>query len=376
MNEHTKRTWAEVHLERLAHNYRTIRAALPQGCRFMGLIKANAYGHGMTEVASKLESLGANYLAVACLDEALELRQNGIALPILILGYTPAAYADELLQHNITQTIYEPEQARDFAAAARRAGTQLKVHLKADTGMSRLGFLCDEAHMEAGVEAMAEAAALPGLSVEGLFTHFSDADSCEEYSLMQLRRFEAVRTGLAERGVRPALCHCTASAATLNYPQGHLDMVRPGILLYGHHSHPSTAPLMELQPVMELKSRVASVRALPKGSCISYGRTYALERDSLVAVVPIGYADGLFRALSSRTDMLVRGRRAPQIGRVCMDLCMLDVTDIPGVEAGDVVTVFGGDLPLEEKAEAAGTISYELLCAVSPRVPRVYFDED
>ncbi|MCI8537548.1 MAG: alanine racemase [Oscillospiraceae bacterium] len=375
MNEQEKRTWAEVHLERLAHNYRTIRAALPQGCRFMGLIKANAYGHGMTAVAHKLESLGADYLAVACLDEAEELRQNGIALPILILGYTPAAYAGDLLRYDITQTIYDPEQAREFAAAAQKAGRPLKVHLKADTGMSRLGFLCDEAHINAGVEAMAEAAALPGLIVEGLFTHFADADSCEEYSLMQLRRFEEVRTRLADRGIKPALCHCTASAATLNYGQGHLDLVRPGILLYGHHPHPSTVPRMELQPVMELKSRVASVRALPKGSCVSYGRTYTLERDSLVAVVPIGYADGLFRALSSRTDMLVRGKRAPQIGRVCMDLCMLDVTDIPGVQTGDVVTVFGTGLPLEEKAEAAGTISYELLCAVSPRVPRVYFDE-
>lgn len=375
MNEQQKRTWAEVHLDRLAHNYRAIRAVLPQGCRFMGLIKANAYGHGMTAVAHKLEELGADCLAVACLDEAEELRQNGVALPVLILGYTPVDYAGELLRYNIIQTIYELEQARDFAAAAQRAGKKLKVHLKADTGMSRLGFLCDEEHMAAGVEAMAEAAALPGLEVEGLFTHFADADTCEEYSLMQLRRFEKVRIRLAERGVRPKLCHCTASAATLNYRQGHLDMVRPGILLYGHHPHPSTVPLMDLQPVMELKSRVASVRALPKGSCISYGRTYVLERDSLVAVVPIGYADGMFRALSNRTDMLIRGQRARQIGRVCMDLCMVDVTDIPGVQAGDAVTVFGADLPLEEKAEVAGTIPYELLCAVSPRVPRVYFDE-
>ena len=211
--------------------------------------------------------------------------------------------------------------------------------------------------------------------MEGLFTHFADADTCEEYSQMQLRRFAQVREKLAQASVTPAICHCTASAATLKYGQGHLDMVRPGILLYGHHPDPSTEGLMDLQPVMELKSRVASVRALPKGTCVSYGRTCTLTRDSVVAVVPIGYADGLFRALSNRTEMLVRGRRAPQIGRVCMDLCMLDVTDIPGVQAGDVVTVFGEGVPLEEKAVAAGTIPYELLCAVSPRVPRVYLEE-
>lgn len=376
MNEQMKRTWAEIHLDRLAHNYHTIRKKLPEGCRFMGLIKANAYGHGMLTIARKLEALGADYLAVACLDEAEELRHGGIQLPILILGYTPAAYAGDLLRYNITQTIYEWQQALDFAAAAQNSGKILKVHLKADTGMSRLGFLCDEEHMDDSVTSMAEVASLPGLEVEGLFTHFADADTCEEYSQMQLRRFSQVREKLAQKGVTPAICHCTASAATLKYGQGHLDMVRPGILLYGHHPDPSTEGLMDLQPVMELKSRVASVRTLPKGTCISYGRTYTLTRDSVVAVVPIGYADGLFRTLSNRTDMLVRGRRAPQIGRVCMDLCMLDVTDIPEVQAGDVVTVFGEGVPLEEKAETAGTIPYELLCAVSPRVPRVYLGEE
>lgn len=372
MNEQTKRTWAEIHLDRLAHNYHEIRKTLPEGCRFMGLMKANAYGHGMVAMAHQLERLGADYLAVACLDEAVELRRSGVTLPILILGYTPAEYAGEVLEYGITQTVYELSQARAFSAAAQGAEGTLSIHLKADTGMSRLGFLCDEDHVEASVEEMAEAAALPGLRVEGLFTHFADADTCEEYSQMQLRRFAAVREKLAARGVRPEIVHCTASAATLKYAQGHLDMVRPGIVLYGHHPDPSTEPLMDLQPVMELKSRVASVRSLPKGACISYGRTYTLERDSLVAVVPIGYADGLFRTLSNRTEMVVRGQRARQIGRICMDLCMLDVTDIPGVEAGDVVTVFGDSIPLEEKSEAAGTIPYELLCAVSPRVPRVY----
>ena len=375
MNEQMKRTWAEIHLDRLAHNYHTIRKMLPEGCRFMGLIKANAYGHGMLPVARKLEELGADYLAVACLDEAEELRHGGIRLPILILGYTPADYAGDLLRYDLTQTVYEWQQALDFAAAAQRSGKPLKVHLKADTGMSRLGFLCDEAHMDEAVDTMAEVAKLPGLAVEGLFTHFADADTCESYSQMQLRRFAQVREKLARKGVAPAICHCTASAATLRYGQGHLDMVRPGILLYGHHPDPSTEGMMDLKPVMELKSRVASVRSLPRGTCVSYGRTCTLERDSVVAVVPIGYADGLFRALSNRTEMLVRGRRAPQIGRVCMDLCMLDVTEIPGVQAGDVVTVFGAGVPLEEKAAAAGTIPYELLCAVSPRVPRVYLEE-
>ena len=374
MTEQTRRTWAEIHMDRLERNYHKLRALAPES-KFAGLVKANAYGHGAVPVAKKLEELGADYLLVACLDEAEELRQAGIHAPILILGYTPVEYAGELLEYGITQTVYDPEQAKALSDAALTRGKKLRCHLKADTGMSRLGVLCDEAHLEQGAETLAEMARLPGLEAEGLFMHFADADTCPEYSRMQIDRYRRLLSLLEQKGVTFAIRHCCAGAASLNYPEAHFDMIRPGILLYGHQPDHACDGMLDVEPVMEVKTRVASVKHLPEGTCISYGRTYTLQRDSLVAAVPVGYADGLFRLLSNRQEMLVRGMRAPQIGRVCMDMCMLDVTDIPGVRVGDEVTLFGDGLPLEEKADTVGTITYELLCAVSPRVKRVYLEE-
>ncbi|MEG2119423.1 MAG: alanine racemase, partial [Pseudoflavonifractor sp.] len=246
-------------------------------------------------VAQKLETLGAEYLAVACVDEAAELRGAGIQMPILILGSTPIAYADELLQLNLTQTVFDLASAEAFSAAARKAGRSLKIHIKADTGMSRLGFLCDETHMEESAREIAAVCALPGLNHEGIFTHFSDADGSEEYTMLQFTRFMDVIAALEKTGITFALRHCAASAATLKYPCTHLDMVRPGVALYGHYPDPSCRGLdgPGLLPVMELKSRVAALRDLPAGTCVSYGRTCTLTRDSRLAALPIGYADGL-----------------------------------------------------------------------------------
>lgn len=374
MTELTRRTWAEIHLDRLEHNYQALRALAPDS-KFAGLVKANAYGHGAVPVAKKLEALGADYLLVACLDEAEELRDAGIQTPILILGYTPVEAADALLDRQLTQTVYDLEQARALSHLAQARGKRFRCHLKADTGMSRLGILCDEDGLESAADTLAEMARLPGLEAEGLFMHFADADTCPAYSRMQIDRYNALLKKLDDRGVGFSIRHCCAGAATLNYPEVHFDMIRPGILLYGHQPDHACDGMLEVEPVMELKSRVASVKRLPEGTCISYGRTYTLQRDSVIAAVPVGYADGLFRLLSNRQEMLIHGVRAPQIGRVCMDMCMLDVTDIPGVQVGDIVTVFGDGLPLEEKADTVGTITYELLCAVSPRVKRVYQDK-
>lgn len=373
MNDLQKRTWAEIHLDRLEHNYRALRAVAP-GCKFVGLVKADAYGHGAIPVAKKLEALGADYLAVACLDEALELRRSGIVAPVLILGNTPLQYTGELLEAGITQTVYDLEQAREFSRRALELGGRLRCHLKVDTGMSRLGILCDEAHMAHGVDILEEMYRLPGLEVEGVFMHFADADSCPPYSEMQIRRFRSVLAALEQRGCTFPIRHCCAGAATLNYPEAHFDMIRPGIPLYGLYPDPSTEGKIDLQPVMELKTRIISLKRMPKGACISYGRTYTLERDSLVAAVPVGYADGLFRLLSGRIEMAVRGQKVKQIGRICMDMCMLDVTDVPEIAIGDVVTVFGDGAPVQTLADTLGTITYELLCAVSPRVPRVYLE--
>lgn len=373
MTKETRRTWAEIHLDRLAHNYSQLRKRAPQS-EFVGLVKANAYGHGAVPVAKKLEDLGAEYLAVACLDEALELREAGIKAPIMILGYTPVEYTSDLIAQRITQTVYDLELAKGFSEAALALGKRLRCHLKADTGMSRLGVLCNEGTMEAAADELEEMYRLPGLEVEGLFQHFADADTCPEYSLMQIERYNTILRTLEARGCTFQLRHCCAGAATLNYPQVHYDMIRPGIPLYGYSPDHSCDGMIDIRPVMEVKSRIASVKKLPAGTCISYGRTYTLDRDSVVAAVPIGYADGLNRLLSNRQEFLLHGKRVRQIGRICMDMCMIDVTDMPGVKIGDVVTIFGEDGLLQEKADTVGTITYEMVCAVAPRVPRVYIE--
>ena len=380
METEQKRTWREISLSHLEHNYRTLRAMLPAGCRFLGIVKANAYGNGAIRVSRKLEDLGCEYLAVACVDEAADLRSAGVKIPILVLGSTPADYAKELLELDLTQTVFDLTTARALSDAAVAAGKRLKIHVKLDTGMSRLGFLCDETHMDAAVEEVAALCALPGLEHEGVFTHFSDSDGSEEYSMLQLTRFLDVLGKLEGRGLTFHIRHCANSGAVLNYPCTHMDMVRPGLALYGHYPDPSCEGLdgPGLLPVMELKSRVSAVRALPAGTVVSYGRTFTLTRDSILAVLPVGYADGLHRLCSNHMDVLIHGRRAPVVGRVCMDMCMIDVTDIPGVQSEDIATIYGREgeafLPVEEAAHTAGTIQYELLCAISERVPRVYLE--
>ncbi len=369
MDKAQMRTWAEIDLHALEHNYHALRSNLAPGCRFVGVVKANAYGHGAVTVARRLERLGAEYLAVACLSEAIELRESGISAPILILGGTPGDFAPELLHYDLTQTVYDLPTASAYAQAAQSLGKPLRVHLKADTGMGRLGFVGPRR-----VEDILAVCALLGLEVEGLFTHFSDADGSEDYTMAQFTDFLDLKAALTSRGLTLKIYHCAASAAMLHYPCTHLDMVRPGIALYGCYPDPESVGLdgPGLIPVMTLKSRVAAVRDLPAGSSISYGRTRVLGRESRVAVLPIGYADGLHRGLSGRMEVLLPGGRAPILGRVCMDLCMVDVTDLPAVKVGDVAQLFGPDLPVEEKSDALGTISYELLTSVAPRVPRVY----
>lgn len=371
MNKETRRSWAEIDLDALAHNYHQLRARAPHS-RFVGLVKANAYGHGALPIAKELEALGADYLAVACIAEAEELREGGVTMPIIILGYTAPDETETLIRLNITQTVYDLELAKAFSDAAVALGAKLRCHLKTDTGMSRLGVLCREEEIPPAADQLEAMYHLPGLDVEGLFQHFADADTCPEYSEMQIRRYNAILQELERRGCTFRLRHCCAGAATLNYPQAHYDMVRPGILLYGYSPDHACDGMIDVKPVMSVKSRVASVKRLPKGTCISYGRTYTLQRDSVIAAVTIGYADGLPRLLSSKQTFLWKEQNVPQIGRVCMDMCMMDVTDFPGVKVGDEVTIFGAEGSLQEMADTMGTITYELMCGIAPRVPRVY----
>jgi len=365
------RTWAEVSLPALEHNYRTLRAQLQPGCRFLGVVKADAYGHGAVTVARELERLGCEMLAVAELDEALQLRGAGINLPILILGVTPVELAHCVVEQDLTQTVFTTELARALSDAAVAQGKTACIHVKLDTGMSRVGVLAYDP--EKAASEVAELCEFPNLVKQGIFTHFADADSDEEFTMLQFTRFlDTVERLEKTYGLTFEIRHCAASAAALKYPCTHLDMVRPGIALYGHYPDPSCRMEGEqLCPVMSLYSRVSAIRRLPSGTPVSYGCTHLVRRDTRVAVLPIGYGDGLSRLLSDRTEVVLGGVRAPILGRICMDMCMVDVTDLPQVQVGDVATVFGPDRPLEELADQLGTITYELLCDLSGRVRRV-----
>jgi alanine racemase len=375
MDHMQMRTWAEVSLNNIEHNFQAMKARLREGTRFMGIVKADAYGHGAVSVAGLLQKLSCDYLGVACINEAMTLRENGITMPILIMGYTPPEYAAELIRHGLTQTVYSLDMAEELSAGAMKTGKKLTVHLKADSGMGRLGFRC---HSGANPEEeMLNVMVLPGLYAEGIFSHFAVADiRGDVFTDRQFQDFQALTQNLEKKsGMKFQIKHCANSGAMINYDWTYFDMVRPGLSLYGLYPDDDTGGL-DLRPAMELKTRIAQIKDYCAGDTVSYGRIYTVPSTQKIAVITIGYADGLHRVLSGKIDVLVRGRRAPQVGRICMDMCMIDVTGIPDAQVGDVVTVFGRDgnafIPVEELAQKAGTVSYELLCAVSGRVPRVY----
>lgn len=370
-----RRTWAEIDLDALAHNYKTARRLIGDGVKYMGVVKADAYGHGAVQVARKLELLGADYLAVSSLDEARELRHADIRMPILILGHTPPEMVPQLIEYGITQTVSAHAKAEEYSAAAQAAGGTLKVHIKVDTGMSRLGFLVLDDHFEGGVDAIARSCAMPNLDAEGIFTHFAVADEDDEesrtYTESQFAVFTRVTDALAERGCTFAIRHCANSGALARYPGMYLDMVRPGIALYGAGAD---AEKLGLRPVMTLKSCVSTIKIFDADTDISYGRTYRTAGKTRVGVLPIGYADGLFRGLSGKLKVQTAEGSAPVCGRICMDMTMVDLTDKPSVRVGDAVELFGQIQRVDELAQLLGTIPYELTCAVSKRVPRLYME--
>lgn len=375
-----KRTWAEVDFDKLAHNYHALRGLAPAGTKYLGLVKADAYGHGAVPVAKKLEELGADYLGVACLDEAIEIREAGVKTPILILGCTSSIYAAELVKYNITQACYDLEYAKELSAGAQKAGGTITVHIQCDTGMTRLGFMCHEDTMEKSASEIIEAVKLPGLKAEGIFTHFSDSDGSEEYTMLQFGRFQDIIQRVRDLGYEFEIRHCANSAATLLYPATYLDMIRPGIVQFGHFPDAKMDhALCDLVPVLELKSRVATVRDVPANTPVSYGRTNTLTRPSRLAVIPVGYGDGFCRGFSNKLTVLINGKKLPIVGRICMDMCMVDVTDAPDVKEGDVAILYGSDgtndQPVEAGAEIMNTISYELLCVLTKRIPRIYLNK-
>lgn len=369
------RSWAEIDLSALKHNFEYASKRI--GRKVICVLKADAYGHGAVECGLYLQKCGAYMFAVAALTEAVAMRKSGITIPIMILGYTSPEYAEILSDFDIEQAIVDEEHAIAMNKAAAKLNKKVKVHIALDTGMSRIGIYAQKNHT-AAADAAERIYRMSNLDVVGMFTHFAAADELDqaEYTMFQYRNFSIVYNRLIERGIRIKNCHVSNSAAILNSPI-HFDSIRLGISLYG--MYPDSKPVKDgpLKPVMSLKARVTQTRTLPQGATISYGRTFTTRRTTHTAVISAGYADGFSRRLSNKATVTINGKRYPQIGRICMDVCMADVTDgydePGGVRAGDEVTIIGdGGMSAEEAAQIVGTINYELTCLITNRVKRIY----
>ncbi|MBR4290832.1 MAG: alanine racemase [Oscillospiraceae bacterium] len=372
--EWLKRTWATVSLDDLYHNYKQIREHIDGDAKFMGVVKADAYGHGAIAISRALAEFGADYLAVSNLEEAIQIRNAGIKLPILILGYTPPSFAPELVYRNITQTVYSFGYAQELSQALCGMGECLRIHLKIDTGMARIGFL--SYNSEQALQAAARAASLSGLMAEGIFTHFSSADSTAEdavsFTQLQYDRFSHALDYLKGLGVEFQLRHCCNSGAIVHYPQYAMDMVRAGIITYGLPSSADLKNRLDLRPIMTLQTVVSHIKEIPQESPVGYSRTYKTPSVKRIATLPIGYADGYSVALSGQVKVLIRGKSYPVVGRICMDMCMIDITDALEIQVGEIVTVVGSDNSWDNMANLLHTIPYEVVCRISKRVPRVY----
>lgn len=368
------RCYAEISLEAIGHNIREVKKRLPEGVKLLGVVKANAYGHGAVPVASYLENQ-VDYFATATIEEAVELRENGISAPILILGYvSPSQYGD-LVEYDITQTIDSYAQALALEKEAARQNRKAKAHLAVDTGMTRIGFQVTEHDADEA----AKIADLPHIELEGMFTHFSCADQEDKtYCSMQMEKYDKMTALLAERGVTIPLRHICNSAGIMEFDDHRFEMVRSGIVTYGiYPSEEVKKERLDLIPVLSWKSHVIHVKEVGPGIGVSYGATYVTEKPmTRIATVSAGYADGYPRALSNQGCVLIHGKKAPIIGRICMDQMMVDVTDIPDVQVEDVVTLVGTDgdetITIEEIANPAARFDYEMLCDISSRVTRVY----
>ncbi len=370
-----RRTWAEVDLAAVRHNYRFVRKHLHKDCRCMAVVKADAYGHGAVPVAKALLAEGVDFLGVSNIEEAVELRENAITAPILIFAYTPPHEAARLAKFGITQAILDSAYAEQLEREAAAAGVTLSVHIKLDTGMSRVGFFCQDA---SPVKEIARVCALPHLNAEGIFTHFAVADESdgEDFTRLQFARFTQTVEALRACGITFALHHCCNSAAALRFPEMQLDMVRAGIVLYGVSPCGDPAEQAALRPTMAVRTIVSQCKTVPCGTGVGYGLTVHTDRPCTLATLPIGYADGLLRLAASTHCVSVGGTKAPLVGRVCMDQCVIDITDLPPVTADTVVTVFGDSaVSVRDYAAACHTIPYESYCLIGKRVPRVYRDD-
>lgn len=383
MQEFFRRTWAQINLDAIENNILQIKSLLSPGTLLCATVKADCYGHGYAFTTQAMGEAGADWFSVSNLAEALQLRRVGIEKPILILGYTPPDKAKELVYNDISQAVYSSDYAKALSGEAEKAGVRVNAHIKIDTGMSRIGFLYHDNVLDGAViDEIAEVCSLRGIYPEGIFTHFANADLSDGELLtrLQYELFCTAVDSLKQIGIDFEIKHCSNSAAILNFPEMSFDMVRAGLILYGHYPSKSVRRSIKLLPVMELKTVISMVKNIPDKTPVSYGGTYEAEGERTVATVPIGYADGYPRRLSNKMYMLVNGKKAPIVGNVCMDQTVIDVTGIEGVREGKQITVFGADngayLSVDELAANAGLINYEILCGLSRRVPRVYIKDN
>lgn len=365
--------WAEVDLSAIEHNFCQIRRAVGTETEIMAVVKADGYGHGAVEVSRTVLKAGADRLGIAILEEGLELREKNIKVPILILGYTPSEQYREAIVRDIALTVYDVKQAHDLSLLAQKLNKPARIHIKVDTGMGRLGFLPGKSLAEVG-----EIMSLEGVIVEGVYTHLATADERDKsYALTQLEAYNHFIFRLQKFGTASFLRHVANSAALIEFPESRLDMVRPGITIYGLYPSPEVnRDLLRLKPAMSFKASISHVKQVPPGFAVSYGRTFITSKESIVATVPVGYADGYSRLFSNCGEVLVGGKRVPVIGRVCMDQIMIDVTSVPEVRTGDEAVLFGKQgkeyLAVDELARKMGTINYEVVCMLGGRVPRKY----
>lgn len=382
MNSYTKRTWAEISLDNIVHNYKAIKNNIANNAMMCCVIKADAYGHGAVQLARLYESLGADWFSVSNIEEAIELRNNNITLPILILGYTPVVYANMLSEYNISQSCYSIDYAKSLSEFATMQDVTVKIHLKLDTGMSRIGLMCQDIERDAkNIDIAEQICKLPNLYPQGVFTHFAVSDegkNGKKFTTQQFNAFIHTINKLEDRGIKFDIKHCANSGAIIDYPEMHLDMVRAGIILYGLAPSEKLKGKLDLIPAMQLKSVVSQCKKIYTGTTVSYGRTFKAKDITKVVTIPIGYADGYIRENAEKGYVVINNKKAKILGRICMDQLIVDATNIDNVEIGDEVIVFGDGISeniptADDIAKWTSTINYEVICLVSKRVPRVYY---
>jgi alanine racemase len=364
-------TIAEIDVKALAFNYRQIKRHIPKGVSILAVVKADAYGHGAVPVSLKLEKLGVEYLGVAIPEEGVELRKGGVKAPVLIFGGIFKGDAEEIIRYGLTPVVFDIESLKHLSKAAEKRRKKARVHIKVDTGMGRLGV-----PFELFPAFLKDLRKYPDIEIEGLLSHFSMTGGEEVYTAYQWKKYQEGLAMAREMGISSRYLHMASSATLTTFPSFSGNLVRPGIMLYGSYPSPAIEKLIELKPVLTLKTRIHFLKSVSTGSRISYGGTFVTRRESLIATLPVGYADGYSTRLSNQGEVLIRGKRAPIVGRVCMDLIMADVTDIHGVSKGDEAILIGRQgeerITADEIAKKIGSIPYEVLCLIGKRVPRVY----